>query len=403
MYSGSRFGGSRFNGWPARASAGRAIRIDRNELAGAFGDIGLDIPLITAMILASGLDPASVLIVFGLMQVFSALAYGIPMPVQPLKAVAALVIAQGLPAPLIFGGGLAIGLVMLPLAATGLLERLAALIPKCVVRGIQFGLGIMLCQLALGKYVLADGVPGYILAGVSAVVTIWLLGNRRYPPALLIILLGIVYAVFFKFDKLPFAAGFGLALPDVRLPLPAEILQGFLLLALPQIPLSLGNSIFATEQMARDLFPERKITCRKIGLTYSIMNLVVPFLSGIPVCHGSGGMAGHYAFGARTGGSVLIYGLTLLLMGLFFSAGFAGIIHVFPLPVLGVILFFEGLMLMRFIRDTMPKEGDFAVALLVGVLAACLPYGFLIGIIVGTLVAHLSKRYRIGFSGRILG
>lgn len=381
--------------------ASRAIRFDRNELAGAFGDIGTDIPLIMGMILASGLDPASVLIVFGLMQVFSALAYRIPMAVQPLKLVATLVIAQGLPAPLIFGGGLAIGLVMLPLAAFGLLERLAALIPKCVVRGIQFGLGIMLCQLALGKYVLADGVPGYILAGVSVVLTIWLLGNRKYPPALLIILLGIVYAVLFKFDKLPAAAGFGFALPEIRLPLPAEILQGFLLLALPQIPLSLGNSIFATEQMARDLFPERKISMRRIGLTYSIMNMVSPFLSGIPVCHGSGGMAGHYAFGARTGGSLLIYGMFFMALGLFFSAGFTGIIHVFPLPVLGVILFFEGLMLMRFIGDTTQAEGELAIALLVGVSAACLPYGFLIGIVTGTIVAHLSRKYRVGFSKNI--
>jgi len=380
-------------GWP--------IRLDRNELAGAFGDIGLDIPLITAMILASGLDPASVFIIFGLMQILSALAYRIPMPVQPLKAVAALVVAQGIPAPVIFGGGLAIGLVMLPLAATGLLDRLAAFIPKCVVRGIQFGLGMMLCQLALGKYVLSDGVPGYILAGISAILAIWLIGNRKYPPALLIILLGFTYAILFRFDKLQLAAGFGLALPSFRVPSPGEILQGFFLLALPQIPLSIGNSILATEQMAMDLFPERKIRAQQIGLTYSFMNLVAPFFSGIPVCHGSGGMAGHYAFGARTGGSILIYGTILMTLGLFFSPSLAGIIHVFPLPMLGAILFFEGLMLMRFIRDTGHEEGELAIALLVGVLSAFLPYGFLIGIVTGTIVARLSRKHSLGFNKKL--
>ncbi len=61
----------------------------------------------------------------------------------------------------------------------------------------------------------------------------------------------------------------------------------------------------------------------------------------------------------------------------------------------------EGLTLMRFIGDTTQAEGELAIAQLVGVLAACLPYGFLIGIVTGTIVAHLSKKYRIGFSKKI--
>ena len=381
---------------------GQGIQFNRNELAGAFGDIGTDIPLITGMILASGMDTASVLTVFGLLQILCGLVYRIPMPIQPLKAVAALVIAQRLPASLVFGGGLAIGLVMLPLAAFGLLGRLAKIIPKSVVRGIQFGLGLMLCRLALGNYVLAAGMPGYIVAGISAALTLWLLGHRKYPPALGVILLGLIYAFAFNSAAFHSFARFAPALPQPHLPLPRDIMLGFLLLALPQIPLSLGNSILATEQMTRDLFPERKITFRKIGLTYSLMNLIAPFLSGIPVCHGSGGMAGHCAFGARTGGSVIIYGAALLLAGLCFSPSFDALIHAFPLPVLGVMLFFEGLTLMRFLRDTAQTESDLAIALLVGTLAAFLPYGFLIGMIVGTLVAFLSKNHRVGFSGEVL-
>lgn len=70
------------------------IRFDRNELAGSFGDIGTSLPLIAGIILASGADSASILICFGLLQITTAFLYGIPMPVQPLKAVAVLVIAQ---------------------------------------------------------------------------------------------------------------------------------------------------------------------------------------------------------------------------------------------------------------------------------------------------------------------
>ena len=119
-----------------------AIRFDRNELAGSFGDVGTDLPLIFGMILAARLDAASVLIVFGLCQVLTGLVYRLPMPMQPLKAMAVLVIAGGVSSGELFGGGLAIGLVMLALSLTGGLEWLAARIPLAVVRGIQLGLGL---------------------------------------------------------------------------------------------------------------------------------------------------------------------------------------------------------------------------------------------------------------------
>ena len=70
------------------------VRFDRNELAGAFGDIGTDLPLVVGVILAAKLDSASALIMFGAMQVLTGLVYGMPMAVQPLKAMAALVIAR---------------------------------------------------------------------------------------------------------------------------------------------------------------------------------------------------------------------------------------------------------------------------------------------------------------------
>ncbi len=373
------------------------IRFDRNELAGAFGDVGTDLPLLSGMILASGMDATSTLTMFGLLQIFSGLVYRLPMPIQPLKAVAALVIAQQISPSIVYGGGLAIGLFMLALTLTGSLAWLARIIPRCVVRGIQFGLGLVLCKLALVKYLPTEGVAGYVLAVLAIVLTLAMLGNRKVPPALLVIALGVLYAFSFKRGDAGSAAAFHLALPHVHLPMPGEVWQGFLLLALPQIPLSLGNSVLATEQMARDLFPERGMTIRKIGTTYSLMNLVAPFFSGVPVCHGSGGMAGHYAFGARTGGSVILYGAILMLTGLGFGSGFTTLLNLFPLPLLGVILLFESLVLMRFLREAAGSGPDFAIALLVGVLAAFLPYGFLIGMVAGTLIYHLSKRFHMGF------
>lgn len=370
------------------------IQINRGEISGAFGDIGTSLPLLTGMILASGMHPASVLTVFGLTQVASAIFYGIPMPVQPLKAVAALVIAGGISAPQVFGAGLSIGLAMLALTATGLLDRLCAIIPKSVIRGIQLGLGFKLALLALTRYVPSDGSAGLILAAVCALVIILLLNNRYCPPALPVVGIGLVYAFCFKFGAGAWQESFGFTLPQVVSFSASDVLQGAIILALPQIPLSLGNSLFATHRMAADLFPERRVSLRTIGYTYSTFNMIIPFFGGVPVCHGAGGMAGHYVFGGRTGGSVLLYGLILLTFGLFFGSGFARVVHVFPLPVLGVILVTEGGMLMRFVRDVIPDRFNLAIAVLTASSAVLLPYGFLIGMAAGTGMAYMPHRWR---------
>ena len=122
------------------------------------------------------------------------------------------------------------------------------------------------------------------------------------------------------------------------------------------------------------------------------MNLLNPFLSGIPTCHGSGGLAGHYTFGARTGGSTLIYGSVYILMGVFLSRGFETLVHIFPLPVLGIILLFEATALIRLIADLAGDRFDLTVAVLVGLAAMALPYGFLVGLLGGTAMWYARRQ-----------
>jgi len=374
---------------PAARIAG--IRFDRNELSGAFGDIGTDFPLVVGVILAAHLDPASALILFGCMQMLSGLIYRMPMPAQPLKAMAVLVISQKLSGNILYGAGLAIGITMLILSVTGLIDVLARVVPKVVVRGIQLGLGLQLAALALKDYLPSEGNRGYWLAGIAFVLVLLLAGNRRIPPGPLVIALGLAYALVFRVVPSHLLKGVGISLPQVHIPLPHDVWIGFLLLALPQIPLSLGNSILATEQISKDLFPDRKVTVRKIGFTYSLMNLINPFLSGIPTCHGSGGVAGHYAFGGRTGGSVILYGSLYLVLGLFLAGSFGQAILLFPQPVLGVILLFEAIALMVLIGDMANSKTDLMLVLLVGLLAANVTYGYVVALIVGTAIAYLAK------------
>ena len=370
-----------------------SVRFDRNEVSGAFGDLGTSFPLIVGMIAAAHLDATSVLVAFGALQIGTGLAYGLPMPVQPLKAVAAIVIAQKVGADVVYGGGFAIGVLMLLLATTGLLDWLARVVPHVVVRGIQCGLGLQLGRIAVADYIPAAGAWGYALAGASFVIVVLLMGNRRWPPAPIVLGLGAAFALTVGGAGAGAIAALGVHLPTLHVPASDAVWQGFLLLALPQIPLSLGNSVLATKQVAADLFPDRPpLAIRTIGLTYSVMNIISPFVGGIPVCHGSGGMAGHYAFGARTGGSVIIAGAVLLTVGLLFGGSIGEVAMLFPKPMLGVLLLVEAVAILALLRDVTTVPRNFALTMLLGVIAAGLPYGYLVALVLGTVLARAGSR-----------
>lgn len=374
-------------------NAAAGIRFDRNELAGSFGDLGTDLPLVVGIVMATGLDAGGVFAVFGLLQVATGLLYRLPMPVQPLKATAVLVISQKIAGDVLLGAGLAIGATMLLLSLSGALGFLARKLPLCVVRGIQFGLGLSLASLALRSYVPADGAPGYALAGGALLLMFAFWGSRRCPPGLLVIALGGCYALAQGLQLGAIGEGVGFALPRLHRPEWSDIATGFLVLALPQIPLSIGNSVIATERTISDLFPQRRVPARRIGLTYSAFNLLAPLLGGIPVCHGCGGLAGHYTFGGRTGGSVILYGAYYLVLGLFFSRPLHEVLALFPEPILGIVLLLEALTLLGFVRDRADRPRELAIALLVGVIAWAVPHGFVVGMLVGALAWYGFRRF----------
>lgn len=355
------------------------LRFDRHELAGAFGDLGTDLPLLIGLIATCGLDAASVLIVFGALQITTGLGYGIPMPVQPLKAMAAIMLAQRLSPAVFAAGGVVIGVAMLALTLSGLLDKLIAAIPKVAVRGVQLGLGLQLATLALKDYVARDGARGYVLAGVCFAALLVLRRQQRVPGPLIVIAAGVAYALIGN----DFSVSLGLHAPRPVAFGWAELRDGALLLALPQLPLSLGNSVAATSQTSRDLFPERPASVRKIGLSYGLMNVVGPLVGGVPVCHGCGGLVGFAGFGARTGGAPVIYGSLYLIAGVFFAGGVATLAGLFPMPLLGVVMLFEAILLMLLTRDVAGSAEGFWIALAVAMAVVALPYGYLIGLLLG--------------------
>jgi hypothetical protein len=362
------------------------LRFSRQELAGAFGDLGTDLPLLVGVVLATGMDAPMAFLLFGALQVASGVAYRLPMPVQPLKAMAAIAIAGRLAPPVLAAGGMVVGAVMLLLARTGALGWLARTVPRPVVRGIQVGLAIQLGTLALTRFLPAQGARGWLVGAVALALVLALRTNRRVPAALVVVGAGAAYALATWPAGLPLPLGLHAPALPPRWPTAAEFAQGALLLALPQLALSLGNSVLATQQVARDLFPDRPpLAVRTIGTTYALMNLAAAPLGGLPVCHGSGGMAGHHAFGARTGGSVVLYGVFLLLAGLFLVGDPAAFQRLFPPPVLGTLLLVEAAAVLWLVRDQVAHPRALALALACGAAAAWLPYGYAVALVGGTL------------------
>ena len=370
------------------------LRFDRAELAGAFGDIGTDLPLLVGVILAAGLDPTTVFMVYGGLQIMSGVVYRMPMPVQPLKAMAAIAIAGQVTAPMLAAGGFIVGATMLVLALSGGLTWIARVVPKPIVRGIQAGLGLQLAQLALTRYMPKDGaLMGWALGALSLGLVALLIRNRRVPAALVVIGLGMVVAALTWPATVPAPFGIGLPTLPARMPTGDEFARAAMLLALPQLALSLGNSVLATRQVVADFFPEREpLTVRKIGMTYALMNLVSAPLGGLPVCHGSGGIAGHYAFGARTGGSIVLYGAFLMAAGLFLSNDPASFQRLFPSAVLGALLLVEAVAILRLIGDLADDRQAFVTALLCGLVAVFVPYGYAVALVVGTLGYRMARR-----------
>ena len=261
---------------------------------------------------------------------------------------------------MLWGSGIFTGLFWLLMGLTGAVTWIEKITTKPVVRGIMLGLGLSFIVEGMNM------MKGEPLLAVGAIVITLLLLNSKWFPAMLVLLgFGIVIALIqkpalmgelshislrFRFPELTF----------VRMTW-QELLTGFVVLGLPQAPLTLGNAIIGTVAENNEYFSDRKTTAKTIAIDHGVMNLVSTFMGGIPMCHGAGGMAGHIRFGARTGGSLVILGVIVLFTGLFLSDSVSLIFQVFPRSILGVILFFAGVELALVIKDIQLKKENLFV------------------------------------------
>lgn len=371
-------------------------RYDRLEWAGAFGDLGTLIPFVAAYIGVLGLDPFGVLFAFGLSMVVCGLVYRTPFPVQPMKAIGAVASIQAVQSAVVtpaavHAAAFATGLLWLMLGLSGLMARLARWVPPAVVIGIVLGLGVGF----MGQGArMALGTPGqWAVAAVGAGLLLALRGQRRVPAMLALLLFGVGVGAWQRPELLPQLAGLT---PAPRLPAFAlgevsaqQLFVGVVLLALPQLPLTLGNAVIAVSAENNRLFPQRPVTEGRVATSTGLMNLFSGAVGGVPMCHGAGGMAAHVAFGARTGGSVVILGGVLLVLALFFSHAVQTLFALFPPGVLGLILFVTGLQLAQGGRRWPAARGERAVVL---VCAGLCLWNVAVGFGVGLLLHALWRR-----------
>ncbi|HTD75867.1 MAG TPA: putative sulfate/molybdate transporter [Steroidobacteraceae bacterium] len=330
---------------PQSPAAPGGNRFDRMEWAGAFGDLGTLVPFVVAYIAVLKMDPFGILFAFGAALLICGLYYKTPFPVQPMKALGAAAVTQAAQTALItsatvYAAGLVTGLIWLALGLSGAATGIARIVPRFVIIGIVLGLGLSF---------MTEGIKlmntGWVIAAIGLAGTLMLLTNRTVPAMFLLLLFGVVCGII----QSPAAVQ---ALSGVRLELHAphfalaitwhDLWVGTLFLALPQLPLTLGNAVIAIREENNRLFPAHPVTDRSLATSTGLMNLAGSCVGGVPMCHGAGGMAGHVAFGARTGGAPIILGAILLVLAFGFSGSIETLLAVFPKAVLGVILFLTG-------------------------------------------------------------
>ncbi len=305
--------------------AGDRLTFSTGELAGALGDSVTVLPIVIAVGTRPEFSLPTILVGFGVFQVVWGLRYGAPVSVEPMKALAALVIAGALSAGQLAAAGLLAGVVLLLAGRAGTLVRIERLIGEPVVRGVQLAVALVLAETGLRLGL--EGV-GLALAAAAVVVLLSLVGHRR-GSALLVVGLGLSYAAWQGGLPTPAVPTLAIALP----PTSALAAPSVLGATAGQLAMTVGNAAVATSLLLTELY-DREVSADSLATSMGAMNLLAVPFGALPMCHGSGGVAGKHAFGARTAGANVILGACYLAVAVLA----VGLLAAFPLAALGVLL-----------------------------------------------------------------
>ena len=357
-------------------------RFDRQELSGSLGDLGTFLPIILGLSAVAGLSFPAMLFWAGASNIATGLMFAIPMPVQPMKAIAAVALSEGMSSGEVYASGLIMALFMLLIWSTNFTKYLDKIMPKVVVRGIQFTIGLKLfikgAQMIYVKEFMA--LDGIMIGLVGIGFALLFYNSNRVPTALILFVTGIAIT-FFADQALLHSLSFQPYFPNI-VSIGFDSFRGGLLKgAISQLPLTLLNSVIAVSALSYNLFPKHGAETRKISLSVGLMNLTCLF-GAMPMCHGSGGLAAQSRFGARTNGSILLLGTGKLLAAIVLGSSLLPIVSAFPESLLGVLLLIAGTELIRTVRDVR-RLFDIAIVLAMAtasIISSSLTIGFVFGV-----------------------
>jgi SulP family sulfate permease len=358
------------------------------------------------MIVINGLDPLGLFLSVGLFYIFSGAYFGVTTPVEPMKVIGAYAIATGIGASQLLASAALMGVLLLIIGASGAIALIGRYIPKPVVRGVQLSTGVLLIsqgvKLIIGtsKFQLLHKasepylsiqalgvVPVGIVVGIFlAVVTLLLIENKKFPAALVVVLtgltLGLVLGTHEGLDKIRLNVNIPRIFP-FGFPSGGDFTTALLILAIPQLPMTLGNAVVANADLSAQYFggTSKRVTYSALCISMALANFLAFVFGGMPMCHGAGGLASRYRFGARTAGSNLIIGIIFILLSILLGKHVLSVVYLLPMSALGVLLLFAGSQLALTILDMKERKELFVPLMVLGItLASNLAVGFLTGI-----------------------
>jgi hypothetical protein len=359
-----------------RISDSRRLEFSVSELTGAVGDSLTVLPIVVALATLTEISLPHVLVAFGAFQIVWGVRYGLPVSVEPMKALAALAIAGVLSYAELALAGLVLGVVLLAIGATGALSIVERWIGEPVVRGIQFAVGLILLETALA---LALGSPPLAVAGLAVALGVVALGYRN-ASALAVLAVGAAIAVWSAGLPVPQSPGLP-PVPALNDALTWSVADGIV----AQFAMTIGNAALATSLLFSDLFDE-DVAPDELSRSMGATNLLAVPLGGIPMCHGCDGVAGKYEFGARTGGANVILGVAYLALALVATGA---LVAAFPLAMLGVLLALVAVSLGLNVR----ASSNLSLSVGIGLLALVWNIGgaFLLGVLAHLLIERVRR------------
>lgn len=362
----------------AKESENNHKKFTLREFGGSFGDWGTLVPFIIGYISIVGLNPAGIFLTLGITNIILGIKFNLPLPVQPQKTIGTVAISKGWDPNMVISTGFGTGVIWFLLGFSKKLNKIVSKVPIVAVRGIQLGLALILGWTGLKLF-----SENLFLGFISIAIILILIKNKPIPSAIILTFGGILI-MFFTQTIFISELEFGFPLLTFQIPTWDNFLLGMVYAGFAQLFLTLTNVMVATVVLIKELFPDREgIDANTLAFNMGAMNLINPFLVGMPLCHGSGGLMAQYAFGARTGGSMILEGVMELILGLFFSEALLILFTEFPMAILGAMLIYTAFLLGKIaLSDFNIKVFPIILTSAIICFSINIAIGFLIGLII---------------------